>query len=327
MTKPSKAQTSIGVLLARRSIARHRWLGPLLALVAVFVLFAILVPGRFTSAITLVTMARATAVVGIAATGTTMVIILGGIDLSVGSVVALTTVVIALALRGQHGALVAIALGVLVALASGAVNGGLTVGLGVTPFIVTLGTMGILRGVASGLAREQRVYVDAHGIDALVLPARGVLGLPLAVWLLALVAIVVAVLLNNTRYGREVFAIGSNERTALLAGIRVERVKILTYAIATGLAGIAGVVEFGRLTVGDPTDSVGLELAVIAASVIGGASLTGGEGSVLGTVFGAMMMTVIQTGCSFLGLASWTQMILTGVIIVGAAALDRLRRR
>jgi len=308
-------------------MSRHRWLGPLLALVLVFVLFAILLPGRFTQAITLVTMARATAVVGIAATGTTMVIILGGIDLSVGSAVALTTVVIALSLKGEMGVALAIALGILVALAAGALNGGVSVGLGVTPFIVTLGTMGILRGAAIGLAHEQRVYVDAHGIDALVLPAHGVLGLPLAVWLLVVVAGVVALALNNTRYGRSVFAIGSNERTALLAGIRVKRVKIVTYAIATGLAGLAGVVEFGRLTVGDPTDSVGLELAVIASSVIGGASLAGGEGSVLGTVFGAMMMTVIQTGCSFLGLASWTQMILTGAIIVTAAGLDRLRQR
>jgi len=305
----------------------RRWLGPLAALVLVFVLFAILLPGRFTDAITLVTMARATAVVGIAATGTTMVIILGGIDLSVGSAVALTTVVIALALKG-HGALAAVGLGVMAATCAGAMNGALTVGLGITPFIVTLGTMGVLRGVAMGLAKEQRVYVkDTHGIDALVLPARGIFGVPLAVWLLVVVAGAIAFVLNNTRFGRHVFAIGSNERTALLAGVRVKPTKIATYAIATGLAGIAGVVEFGRLTVGDPTDSNGLELSVIAASVIGGASLSGGEGSVLGTVFGAMMMTVIQTGCSFLGLASWIQMIVTGAIIVGAAALDRLRQR
>jgi ribose transport system permease protein len=257
-----------------------------------------------------------------------MVIILGGIDLSVGSAVALTTVVIALALKGNASAAVAIALAVLVALAAGALNGTLTVGLGLTPFIVTLGTMGILRGIALGLANDHRIDPQGlHGIDALVVPSRGMFGLPLAVWLLAVVAIAVAFVLNNTTFGRQIFAIGSNERTALLAGVRVKAVKIGTYAIATGLAGIAGVVEVARLNVGDPTDSNGLELSVIAASVIGGASLTGGEGSVLGTVFGAMMMTVIQTGCSFLGLASWVQMILTGAIIVSAAGLDRLRQR
>ena len=308
-------------------LARHRWAGPLMALVAVFVLFAVLLPGKLTQPITLVTMMRATAVVGIAASGATMVIVLGGIDLSVGSAVALTTVVIALGLKHDMGVFLALALGALATTTAGAMNGGLTVGLGITPFIVTLGTMGILRGTAIGLAGEQRVYVDAHGIDALVLPAHGFLGLPLAVWLLFIVAALVALLLNNTTFGRHVVAIGSNERTALLAGIRVKNVKVLTYALATALAGVAGIVEFGRLTVGDPTDSVGLELSVIAASVIGGASLAGGEGSVLGTIFGAMMMTVIQTGCSFLGLASWLQMILTGAIIVTAAALDRLRQR
>jgi ribose/xylose/arabinose/galactoside ABC-type transport system permease subunit len=144
---------------------------------------------------------------------------------------------------------------------------------------------------------------------------------------LVVVAAAVAALLNNTTFGRQIFAIGSNERTALLAGIRVKRIKILTYTLATALAGVAGIVEFGRLTVGDPTDSVGLELAVIASAVIGGSSLAGGEGSVLGTLFGAMMMTVIQTGCNFLGLASSLQMILTGAIIVVAAGLDRLRQR
>jgi ribose/xylose/arabinose/galactoside ABC-type transport system permease subunit len=309
-------------------LARHRWVGPLMGLVLVFALFAALLPDKLTQPITLMTMARATAVVGIAASGATLVIILGGIDLSVGSAVALTTVVIALVLKSDVGGVLgAVSLGVLVAASAGALNGGLTVGLGITPFIVTLGTMGILRGIAIGLAHEQRVYVDAHGIDALVLPSHGFLGLPLAVWLLALVAGATAAFLNNTRFGRAVVAIGSNERTTLLAGIRVKRIKIATYAIASGLAGVAGIVEFGRLTVGDPTDSVGLELAVIASSVIGGASLAGGEGSVLGTIFGAMMMTVIQTGCSFLGLTSWLQMILTGVIIITAAALDRLRQR
>lgn len=307
--------------------ARHRWAGPLLALVLVFVLFAVLVPGSLTQSITLMTMMRATAVVGIAATGATLVIMLGGIDLSVGSAVALTTVVIALGLKHDTGAALAIVLGLLATAAAGALNGGLTVGLGITPFIVTLGTMGILRGAAIGLAGEQRVYVDAHGIDALVLPAHGFLGLPLAVWLLFIVAGAVAALLNNTTFGRHVVAVGSNERTALLAGIRVKRVKVLTYTLAAALAGVAGTLEFGRLTVGDPTDSTGLELSVIAASVIGGASLTGGEGSVLGTLFGAMMMTVIQTGCSFLGLSSWLQMILTGTIIVTAAALDRMRTK
>jgi ribose transport system permease protein len=256
-----------------------------------------------------------------------MIIILAGIDLSVGSAVALTTVVIALALKANMGPAAAVLLGTLVAMGTGVVNGSLTVALDITPFIVTLGTMGILRGFAKGLAHEERIYVDAHGLDALMLPDHAILSVPLAVWILVAVAVCAAVLLNNTSFGRKMFAIGSNERTALLAGIRVKRVKILTYGIAGALVGLAGLLEFSRLTVGDPTDSIGLELDVIASSVIGGASLNGGEGSVIGTILGAILMTAINTGCRYMGLPSWLQQILTGAIIIAAVGLDRFRQK
>jgi ribose transport system permease protein len=307
--------------------ARHRWIGPLLALVLVCVLFSFLAPDTFPTINTLISMARQTAVVGVAATGATMIIILAGIDLSVGSAVALTTVVIALALKANMGPAAAVLLGTLVAMGTGLVNGSLTVALDITPFIVTLGTMSILRGLAKGLAHEERVYVDAHGLDALMLPDHAVLGVPLAVWILVAVAVIAAVLLNNTSFGRKMFAIGSNERTALLAGIRVKQVKILTYGLAGALVGLAGLLEFSRLTVGDPTDSIGLELDVIASSVIGGASLNGGEGSVIGTILGAILMTAINTGCRYMGLPSWLQQILTGAIIIAAVGLDRFRQK
>jgi ribose transport system permease protein len=318
---------SLGATILRAT-ARHRWIGPLVALLVTFTVFSAMMPDRFLTLATLTTMARGTSVVGIAATGMTLVVIIGGIDLSVGSTVALTTVVIALALKSDFGVAGALACGLGMAIAMGAVNGGLTVGLDITPFIVTLGTMEIIRGTSIGLAKEQRVYLlDAHGIDALVLPDHYVLGVPLAVWLLLVTAISVAILLNNTRFGRKIFAVGSNERTALLAGIRVKWVKVATYAIAGGLTGLAGLVEFARLGVGDPTDSTGLELAVIAATVIGGGSLSGGEGSVVGAIFGAMLMTVIQTGCQYLGLPNWIQRILTGAIIITASGLDRFRQK
>ena len=307
--------------------ARHKWIGPLAALIAVIALFSAVLPERFARPGTFVMMSLQTSVVGIAATGTTMVIILGGIDLSVGSLVALTTVVLALALKSVLGVAVAVLLALATGLGVGALNGGLTVGLDITPFIVTLGTMSIVRGGAKGFAHEERVYVDTFGIDALVLPDKAILGIPLAVWLLLAIAGCIAGLLNNTTLGRQIFAIGSNERTALLAGIRVKRIKVLTYAMAGALAGVAGLVEFARVRVGDPTDALGLELDVIASCVIGGGSLSGGEGSVVGTILGAMLMTAIKTGCSFMGLPNWLQEIVTGTIIIAAVGIDRFRQK
>ena len=129
----------------------------------------------------------------------------------------------------------------------------------------------------------------------------------------------------RTRFGRHVIAIGSNEQAARLCGIRVRETKVAVYAIEAMLAGVAGVMQFSRLTVGDPTVAAGLELDVIAAVVIGGGSLTGGEGSILGSLIGAMLMTEIKTGCTHAGLPMWVQEIITGTIIVVAVALDRLR--
>ncbi len=242
---------------------------------------------------------------------------------------ALTTVVVALLLRAGVGPVPAALAGVLVSAATGGLNGGLVAKLGITPFIVTLGTMSILRGAAKGLAHEQPINnVDARGLDALALPpSHALFVFPPAVWLMLATGIAAAVILGRTRFGRHVVAVGSNEETARLCGVEVERVKVLVYALAGALTGLAGVIEFSTLTVGDPVDSMGLELDVIAAVVIGGGSLSGGEGSVAGALIGALLMTVIKTGCTHLGLSNWVQEIVTGVIIIVASAIDQLRRR
>ena len=140
-------------------------------------------------------------------------------------------------------------------------------------------------------------------------------------------ALVVAGTLRYTVFGRQLFAIGSNERTARFCGVPVARRKVAVYALAAALAGVAGVLQFSRLSVGDPTVADGLELDVIAAVIIGGASLSGGHGTVLGTVVGATTMAVIQIGCAQRGFPNWVQQIVTGVIIVLAVALDRWRYR
>jgi len=151
--------------------------------------------------------------------------------------------------------------------------------------------------------------------------------LPSGVWLMILLALATAGMLRYTRLGRHIFAVGSNEQTARLCGIAVERVKVIVYILNGAAAGLAGLLQFSRLTVGDPTVASGLELDVIAAVVIGGGSLSGGEGSILGTIVGALIMTVIRSGCSQMGLRNCVQEIVTGAIIVLAVALDRLRHR
>lgn len=311
-----------------KGLYERSWLGPLIALLLMYALFVALTPETFARSINFVTMLRQTVVVGIAAVGMTLVIVHGGIDLSVGSAVALTTVVVAKGLQSGLGPVQASLLGIVVAGMAGFVNGALVTGLRVTPFIVTLGTMSILRGAAKGLANEQKIDADARGLDELMAIAPGGAGLvPAGVWFTLLVAMFGVALLVYTRFGRHVVAIGSNELTARLCGVPVARVKILVYTLAGALAGLAGVLEFSTLTVGDPTDSLGLELEVIAAVVIGGGSLSGGQGSVTGTLLGALLLTVIKAGCTHLGVPNWIQEIFTGAIIVVAMAVDRMRQR
>ncbi len=319
---------------ARRSavlnLVREPWVGPLGAVVLVYALFAVLSPETFVGWINFTTMARQTVVVGIAALGMTLIMVQGGIDLSVGSVVALTTVVVARALQGGVGGLTACLLGVLVAGVAGLINGALVAGLRITPFIVTLGSMSILRGMAKGLAHEQKIDAPEAGLDELMaMPPihRAWQLLPVGVWVTLVLAVVAALVLTYTRFGRHLVATGSNVATARLCGVNVPRITVLVYVIGGLLAGVAGVMEFSYLTVGDPTDSIGLELAVIAAVVIGGGSLSGGQGSIPGTLLGALLMTFIAAGCTHVGVPNWVQEILTGVIIIVAVALDGLRRR
>jgi ribose/xylose/arabinose/galactoside ABC-type transport system permease subunit len=304
-----------------------------LGLVAVFVVFAIIAPVSFRSLQNLETIARQTTIVGIVALGMTLVIISGGIDLSVGSMVALASVVIAWFMRlmdSQQMPLAAAGSAVLVCALCGLTNGLLIARLKVVPFIVTLGMMLLVRGAAKGLSREQKIDAPETWLNEVLASLsdsqRWMLVAP-GVWLLILLSVLIALVLRYTPLGRHAFAIGSSEPTARLCGIAVARVKICIYTICGALSGVAGIMQFSRLTVGDPTVAVGLELDVIAAVVIGGGSLAGGEGSILGTLVGAFIMSVIRSGCSQMGLSNWVQEIITGIIIIAAVALDRLRHR
>ena len=303
--------------------------GPLLGLLLVAIVFGALIGPRFFSGANVELIARQTAIVCTAALGMTMIIVSGGIDLSVGSVVALTTVVVAVMLRADAGPGAAALAGVAAAALCGLANGVLITALRVIPFIVTLGMMILVRGAAKGLAEERRIEAPATWLNELlraVDPDSALLAPP-GIWIVALLALLVAGTLGYTRFGRHLFSIGSNERTARLCGVAVERTKIAVYTLGAMLAGVAGLLQFSRLSVGDPTVADGLELDVIAAVIIGGGSLNGGRGSVLGTVLGATTMAVIQIGCSQRGLPNWIQQIVTGGIIILAVALDHWRTR
>ncbi len=287
-------------------------------------------PNRFLTVDTFRATANQTVAVGIAAMGMTLIIIGGGIDLSVGSVMALASVVTAWFLRCGWPPVPAALTGILVGAACGLANATMITRLKVVPFIATLGMWGIARGLAKGIASEQKIDAPAGWLGDSVLvrnPDPSWLIVSPGVWTMLALAVMVWALLRHTALGRYVFAIGSNEATARLCGIRVERVKLYLYSIAGLTTGLAGVMQFCRLTVGDPTTAVGAELDVIAAVVIGGGSLSGGEGSVLGSLVGALIMAFLRTGCTQVGVPTWIQEMVIGGVIVLAVALDHVRRR
>ena len=270
-----------------------------------------------------------TIIVALGALGMTLIIISGGIDLSAGSVVALSSVVGARLLNTECPmvgvVLIAIAAGGLI----GLVNGVVITGLRLLPFIVTLGMMTIARGTAKWMAGNQTVnFPETPLLNLMALRAPDAfLPLPPGVWVAAVLAVLTALLLRQTVFGRYVFAIGSNEATARLCGIRVPQMKIAIYALAGMFFGLAGLMQMSRLAQGDPTVAIGLELDIIAAVVIGGASLSGGAGSVAGSMVGALIMTVLRSGSQLMGWPNYFQEIIIGTVIVLAVALDRLRHQ
>jgi ribose transport system permease protein len=272
-----------------------------------------------------------TVIVAIGALGMTLIIVSGGIDLSVGSVVALASVVGAklLSLPQPWNTPAVIAATVLAGAVVGLVNGWLIAGFRMMPFIVTLGMMGVARGAAKWLGENQTVNYDekatVNTIMAMDEPYK-FFPLPTGVWVAIALAVVVAILLRQTVFGRYIFAIGSNEATARLCGIRVRMQKVVIYTLAGLLFGTSGLMQLSRLTQGDPTVAIGLELDIIAAVVIGGASLSGGTGSILGSMIGALIMAVLRNGSNQMGWPTYMQEIIIGIVIVLAVALDKFRQ-
>lgn len=302
--------------------------GPLIAFILVYGFFAIL-NAKILSLTAIETIIQQTVIVGIGAIGMTFVIISGGIDLSVGSIIAMGSVAVAFLMQtfGLDPFLAAIG-GIFIGLAWGFINGILIARFKMVPFIVTLGTLLVVRGVAKGVAHSMPIntgYTWLSDLLAALPQSQKWQLIPPGAWLMILLALLMGAVLKYLPIGRHVFAIGSSEQTARLCGIAVERVKLFVYTLCGGFAGLGGLMLMSYQEQGDPTAALGLELDVIAAVVIGGGSLSGGEGSIQGSIVGAIIMTVIRTGCQLNGWPTWVTQVVTGAVIVIAVAVDRIR--
>ena len=303
------------------------------SLIALIVVFSVLKPDAFMTQDNLIGILQSTTVIGVLAIASTFIIITSGIDLSVGVLMTFCSVMAGVFLVTLG---LPLPLGVLGAILMGALMGSLS-GLAITvlkvpPFIATLGMMMLLKGLSLLITQTRPIYFsDVEGFDQIslgsllgdLIPA---LPIPNGVLIMFLVAVVGAVVLNKTALGRYTFALGSNEEAVRLSGVNVDRWKVIIYTFSGGICGIAGLLIASRLNSAQPALGQGYELDAIAAVVIGGTSLSGGVGTILGTIIGAFIMSVLINGLRIMSVAQEWQMVLTGLIIILAVYTDNLRR-
>ena len=290
------------------------------------VLFFTLMSDNFFSSYNIMNILRQAAVYAIMGTGMTFVILTGEIDLGQGSVLAFSSVICAMVINATGN----MYLGILAALATGALigimNGVMIAYVRLPAFIMTLGTMYIVRGVTLWITNSTQVNVK--GAAAFTFIGQGFLfGIPFPVYIFVIVGALAVFFLTKTSTGRSIFAVGSNVTSARLSGVKVERTLIISYTLSSLCVALAGVVYLARLTAAQPTAGNGYEMEAIAAAVVGGTSLAGGEGGVLGTLIGAIIITIIRNGLVIIGVGSYFTQIVVGVIIVIAVTFDVVRQR
>ena len=325
-TAAAPARPTAGVI---RGLFAVREAGVLGALVALCVLLSFASPYFFTLR-NIFNVLQGMSTIGIMAIGMTMVLVSGGLDLSVGSMLAVGAVLTARLMTYQGlNPWLAVLCGLAAGLAFGAVNGLIVTRARIVPFITTLGTLSIGRGLAFLLATSGAGSVASNvpmrdaGVGFL---GAGYLGpVPMPVIIMLVLVIVAALFLGNTVLGRQIYAVGSNARAARLSGVNVDRVRLFTYVATGGLSAIAGIISVGLLSTASTNLGQGIELDVIAAAVIGGTSLQGGEGTVIGTLFGAAIMAVVRNAFVLLGLPLHFQTMIIGAVILLAVGIDRRR--
>ena len=298
---------------------------PFASLICLFLLLSLASP-YFLTLGNLSSVIRQTTVITIMAIGMTVVIASGGIDLSVGSMVGLTGVCGTMLIAGNYPTALAVLAAMVAGAACGAFNGTAATVLRIPPFIATLGTLGIYRGLT--LLVTDGMPIANLSRDFGVLATGTVLGyIPVPLVFLLGTALVVHFILKYTKLGRYSYAIGSNAEAARCSGIRVAPYTVAIYTLGGALAGLAGMIESARLVTGQPTAGEGYELRVIAAVVIGGGSLNGGQGTVAGTIVGALIMGLLSNGCNLLGISPFVQQVIIGSVIILAVTLDEFQRR
>jgi len=315
-------------------------LSALLTLILLIIVFAFTSPA-FLSVNNGLTILLQTSVIGLLAIGMTMVIITGGIDLSVGSVLALSGVIAGLVIKAGLPVIPAMGLGILTGALCGFVNGLVITKMRITPFVATLGMMMIARGIAlqlTGAAPISRlgeafgvlgngsffriIEMQDNGFPKVIFA-----GIPYPAVLLIVIALLGGFILQRRQIGRHIFSVGSNEEAARLSGVSVIRTKVFAYTASGALAGLAGMVLMSRLVTVQPNEGVMYELDAIAASVIGGASLMGGVGSISGSMIGAFIIGVLRNGLNMAGTSAFVQQIIIGIVVIGAVYIDQIRNR
>lgn len=311
---------------ALRSIGKKPWFSSIIIFAIVFIGMSVLSPNTFLTMNNITNVLRQGSVYAIMAVGMTFAIMIGGIDLSQGSVLAVVGVVVGLIMKeGQGNMYLAMVAGLAVGALIGLLNGVIIGYLDVPAFIATLGTMYGMRGVALILTNAAPVGADYAPFR--VLGTGYLFGIPLPVYLVALVAIVGQFILTKTAIGRYILAVGSNAEASHLSGINVRKVKVVAHIYSSVAVAIAAIMYLSRLGAAQPTAGNGYELEAVCATVIGGSSIMGGEGSIVGSAIGAMVVMVLRNGMVLLGVSTYWQQLIIGTVLVVAVIFDVLRKK
>ncbi|MDX0432060.1 ABC transporter permease [Sinorhizobium medicae] len=306
-----------------RDLGKHREASVLamLAAVAIYLSFA---SDYFLEPRNLLNVGRQASVVAIVALGQALVIIARGIDLSVGSVIGLSAVVGAVLMRDTGSETIGLVGGLATGLACGVVNGLLYTRFRINPFIATLGTLSIARGIA--LLMTGGIPVPFGGFAEFVGAGR-IHNIPVSFLLMIVLAIIVHIFAVRTVTGREIYAIGDNPKASRLAGVNIHHIRLFVFALCGLLAGLGGLILAGNLASADPNLGMGYELDVIAAVILGGTALSGGRGSIIGVIIGALLMALLNNAFVLLGISAYWQVVTKGLVIIFAVGLDGLQRR